>query len=175
MSTGKSMLIIAAIGLLALPVVSLAGGRAGDAPGPCGHRPGGFFGRHEGGLAPKMLLGRLGDKLELTDAQRDQIRALFEQNRAAMRELRSQLETAHNAYREAHPPGSFDEASARTFAQSQAQIQAEMTVKRMQVEAQVFNLLTPAQQDTLKQLRERHAERFGPGHEHRNMEEPEED
>jgi Spy/CpxP family protein refolding chaperone len=145
-------LTLLAIALIAVPALTVAqarfGGGDGHGPGFFGHR-----GRHGGdGFGAGMLLGRFADRLELTDDQRAEIEAIVETSREQSQTLREQLAEARQAYRDAHEPGTFDEAEARAHAQSQADLHAEIMVIRMKTKADVYNVLTPEQQEELKEI-----------------------
>jgi len=134
-----------------------------------GHGPGGpdgpdgMFGHGD----PGFLLGLVGDAIALTDEQRTQIETILEAGRPAIEELREKARTAHEEFRASHQPGQFDEQAVRQFAQSQAQLHAEIMVQGMRLRSQVHAVLTPEQQAKLEQLRERRQERREQRGEHR--------
>jgi Spy/CpxP family protein refolding chaperone len=159
MNTHRIILSALTIALLALPGAVSAqgyhGGPGGGGPGDgLGPGPGGFFG-HGGahdGFGPEMLLGRLADRLELTDDQRAQIEAIADTCRAQTSDLRDQIEAAWESYRENHEMGAFDETQARAFAETVSGIHAQLMVEHMRAASQAFNVLTPEQQAELKEL-----------------------
>ncbi len=137
-----------AIALIAIPTWSIAQHRSG---GQGGHGP---SMRDGAGFGGRMLLGPIGDKLELSDEQRQQIETIIETSRESTQTLRDQIKEGNEAYRANHEPGTFDETSAQAFATTQAGLKAELMVSRMKTKADVFNVLTPEQQEEFIQLRE---------------------
>jgi Spy/CpxP family protein refolding chaperone len=113
-----------------------AAGRLGG-PGFGGPGPGFGFGGRGAGL-------RLG-ALDLTEAQRDQVRQLTQQFREQMRpsaeRMRQSME-ARRAAAQATPP---DESGIRAAMQEMAQIQSDMAVQAAQLRSQILALLTPEQ------------------------------
>ena len=153
--------------VLALPALATAQGhhgRHGSGDHGAGG-PGGFLGHGKGpgGFGPGMLLGRLADRLDLSDEQRTEIEAIYEASRDRTADLRDQLQTAREAFHEDHELGVFDETEARTFAATATGIQAELMVEHMRANAEAFNVLTPEQQDALRDLLEDMGDLFGPG------------
>lgn len=164
MTKRKLTFTILALSLLTIPFIAIAQGHHGGRGEGAGDGPGGFFGhdRGHGGFGPGMLLGRLADKLELSDEQRTEIEAIYEASREATSELRDQRDAAREQYRETHEIGVFDETQARQFAETVTGIQAELMVAHMRANAEAFNVLTPEQQDELKDLLEQFGDFFGP-------------
>ena len=96
--------------------------------------------------------------IELTEAQRDKIFALTHAQAPALRE---QFKTLDKARRELHALafGAYDETKARALADAVGRAHAELTFARARTDAQILQLLTPAQR---KQLDEHPAGH--PGH-----------
>jgi len=116
--------------------------------GPMG--PGGFAGRRgpggpagpggPGGIVPGLRA------LDLTDAQRTQVRATMDAHKATFDGQREKLATAHKALRTAVTAATFDEATVRQKAADLAAIEADGAVLRAKVYSEVWALLTPEQQ-----------------------------
>jgi protein CpxP len=104
-------------------------------------------------------------QLDLTDAQREQIRSIFEQNRDEMRAAREKLRTARRGLHDAASAdtvakaGTIDESAIRTAAETLANAEAEAAINRARVHAQVWQLLTPEQQAKAKELRQQREQR----------------
>lgn len=111
--------------------------------------PGGM--REHGPLGP---LGRALHQLDLTDAQRDQVRAVLEAARPELQALREQLRTNRRTFRQSHPPTEVDETAIRAHVAAQAVIEADLAVAMARARASVLALLTPEQLAQLEQLRE---------------------
>jgi protein CpxP len=146
-----------AIAAIAVPGAAAAQGFGG---------PPGFGGPDEiGGPGLPFLehmLTRIADDLGLTDAQQSQIQAILDEERPAIESMREQLRDAHQAFRDSHPPGEFDEAAVRAFAESQSQTHVELMVAGARTMSRVHNVLTPEQREQLLQMRGRHGRRGGP-------------
>ncbi len=146
-----------AMAAMAMPGVALAQGFGG---------PPGFGGPDEfGGPGLPFLehmLPRLAEELDLTDAQQGQIQAILDEETPAIESMREQLRNAHQAFRESHSPGEFDEAAVRAFAESQSQTHVELMVAGARTMLRIHNVLTTEQREQLQQMRGRHHRRGGP-------------
>lgn len=136
-------------------VAALAGGSAtvfAQGPtrfGPPG--PGGPRGPHGGSRIDPGLFG-----VELTDAQREQVRAIHEAHRAALDEAARALHEAHRALAEAAQQTPVDEAAIKARSGPLAAALAQEALVRARVRAEVHGILTAEQ---LQQIAERQAER----------------
>ena len=116
--------------------------------GPLGHGPHGPGGR--GDFGP--LSG-----LNLTDAQKEQIKQIHESFAEQAKALREQMRTLHESQRDAMS-GTFDEAAVRAAAEARAKLHVEQEVLHAKIMSQVANVLTPEQR---AQMAERHKNRGG--------------
>lgn len=98
--------------------------------------------------------------LDVTDAQREQIRAVFEQYRPQFETLGSQARDAGRALGEAVTAEVFDEATIRDRSAALATVQADLAVLGAQVHAAVFNLLTPEQRQKAADLKAEREQRM---------------
>lgn len=157
MKANTILITTLAMAAIAMPGSALAQGFGG---------PPGFGGPDEfGGPGLPFLehmLPRLAEELNLTDAQRSQIQAILDEETPAIEAMRERLRDAHQAFRESHPPGEFDEAAVRAFAESQSQTHVELMVAGARTMSRVHNVLTPEQREQLQQMRGRHHRRGGP-------------
>ena len=118
--------------------------------------PGGFgerFGRGPDGL------GRGLQQLSLSDAQRDEIRAIMESSRESGRPLMEQLRATRRALNDAVTNDVVNESEIRALAAQMAPLQAEAAVQRAHTHSAIMNVLTPDQRDELDALREEARER----------------
>jgi protein CpxP len=109
-------------------------GPPGPPRGPFGHGPHGP--RGAGGFGP--LAG-----LNLTDAQKEQIKQIHEGFAEQTKALRDQMRTLHESQRD--PLSNFDEAAVRAAAEARAKVQVEMEVAHAKMMSQVVNVLTAEQ------------------------------
>lgn len=124
------------------------GGMVGRRGGPGG--PGG-----QGGIVPGLR------GLDLTDAQREQVKATMAAHMATFEAQRDKLRAAHKALNDAVTAGTFDEATVRQKAADLAVIDADAAVLRAKVHSEVWALLTPEQQAKAKALQTARPERAG--------------
>ncbi|MGE0885686.1 MAG: Spy/CpxP family protein refolding chaperone [Blastocatellales bacterium] len=105
--------------------------------------PGGGPGMGQGrGMLPLRFL-------DLTDAQKEQVKAIHEAEKAKVEPLLTQLREAHTAMREATANGQFNEEQIRAIAAKQSQAQVELAVSHARVQAQIYQLLTAEQRAKL--------------------------
>jgi periplasmic protein CpxP/Spy len=134
-TSSKILSIVLAFALLGS--VALA---EGPGHGPM-HHDGLFFGD------PMMA-----DYLNLSDAQRTQIRQIMESTRPAMEPLFQQEMQSRKAMMQLIMSNSFDEAKAQTLAQQSASIHEQMEVAHAKAAAQAYQVLTPAQKTQLSEF-----------------------
>ncbi|HUA15537.1 MAG TPA: Spy/CpxP family protein refolding chaperone [Verrucomicrobiae bacterium] len=113
--------------------------------------------RHFGMGAPMME--RFASKLDLTDAQKAQMKTIMQKQRPAMKPLLQQSRAIDEQLRQ-YVEGTYDEAKVRTLATQKAQIEAELTVQRTRVHNELYQVLTPDQQTQLKQMEATHQARM---------------
>jgi periplasmic protein CpxP/Spy len=94
-------------------------------------------------------------RLDLTEAQRDQVFKIFHDGAPAMREQMKAARRASQELRQAAISPSFDRARARQLADAQAKARSEMAFMRAQRISQVVAILTPEQRQKLEQMRSR--------------------
>lgn len=139
------------IGLLSL--VLLAGSALAQG-GPPEHK----FGR--GGFRGGPMSGMFLHRLDLTDAQKAQVKQIMTQERATLKPLMQQMAQGRTQLRQLALSGSFSEDQARSIAMQQSQNMTELMVQRARIENEVFQVLTPDQKTKLTQLLQERAERF---------------
>ena len=133
------------------PAVGRGGlGRFG---GPGG--PGGRFGRGGPG-GPGGPMGAFGplmlERLELTSDQKDRVKQIVDSHREDQQAIGKRMMAAHNALESAITTGAFDEALIRTRAADVAAVEADETVLRARIYAEVLQILTSEQQSKLKTM-----------------------
>lgn len=117
--------------------------------GPGG--PGGRgFGPGPGGpLGPIALPLR---QLDLSDAQRDQVRGVMQSHQAAFKEIGDRMRQARAALDATVTGDAVDESAIRARAADVAAVEADAAVLRAKVHQEVFNLLTAEQQTKAREL-----------------------
>ena len=112
------------------------------------------FGHHRGGF------GRLAKQLNLTDAQKAQMKEIRTASKAKTQPLRESMKSIRQQIAAATVDGSFNEAQVQALAVQQANIMAQLTVEKQRVKSQTYAILTPEQQIQAKALKDQMKERF---------------
>jgi Spy/CpxP family protein refolding chaperone len=152
MTRRTTLAALVILAMVAVPTFLLAGGWGhGHRLGP-GHRMGPGHGGAADGPRLLGLLDRLGDRLELTPEQEARIGALVDEAMPTIQAIREEMRSER---RESHAPcqlGDFDESEIRATVAAQAERMAELRVAVARLQADVFAVLTPAQQQELREL-----------------------
>jgi periplasmic protein CpxP/Spy len=143
-----------ALALAAIAMVAFAQDAPGQGqPGGRGRGERGFNRDGKRGGHDGIGLGRFARNLNLTDAQKEQMRQIAERHQAATSSLREQLRAQHRGERGSFD-GTFNEAAVRSAAQARANVEVELQVARARMMAELYNVLTPEQKTQLAQERE---------------------
>jgi protein CpxP len=146
----------------AAPPAAPAANAQAQAPPSAGPPPAGT-GRGQGrgaGMGPQGQpgAGPMGG-LNLTQAQRDQVRALRETQRKDAQALREKMRAARQQLQQAMRADIPDEAAVRSAAGAVAALQADQAALQARSRAQMMKVLTPEQQARVKDARARTAQR----------------
>jgi len=142
----KKFMVPAAVSfMLLLGLTSVAATYARDNAG---------FGRHRGFMAR-----RLARELNLSDAQRAQIKTIMQAEKPKLQPLMQQLHQSRMT-EQAAMGAQFDEAKARAYADQQARLMSDLMVERARIQSQIYSVLTPAQQQKMQQLRQERQQRM---------------
>ena len=121
----------------------------------------GRMGRMGGpGGGPLGRWGMLASRLGLSDTQRSQIKGILQAHGDELRGLGDKAMAAREALNDAIDSGTVDEAAIRARSAEVAAVEADMAVTRAQIEAQVFQVLTPDQQAQARTLQTQRKERM---------------
>jgi protein CpxP len=134
--TAGAALLAAGLGTAAL-AQDQGGRRGGRGFGPGGQGRGGFP------LA----------QLDLTDAQRQQVRDVMQRHREDMDAVGKRLGEAHRAQRAAVETVPVNEALIRSTSQALATAQTDMALLQARIHTDMWGLLTPDQQAKAKELK----------------------
>ena len=144
---------VALAGVMAAPVVAQQTAPEesrdrGSWQGREGGRRAGFHGpRGMRGMAGLPLRG-----LDLTDAQRQQVRSIVEARQGDFKAIGERLRVAQRAQHEAVTRVPVDENEVRARVNELAAVQADAAVLRARIHEQVYQVLTPEQQTKAKEL-----------------------
>jgi periplasmic protein CpxP/Spy len=116
---------------------------ADAAPPPPMHGPEFGMGGH--------MMGFFARYLDLSETQREQMKAVMQKERPALKPLMQQLHQTREQLKQ-YEEGAYDEAKVRTLAAQQTQTQVELTVQETRIHSELFQLLTPDQQAKMKEF-----------------------
>lgn len=102
------------------------------------------------------MLGFYTEKLDLSAAQQDQMKGVWEKEKPALKPLMEQMRQNHIAMNNLAATGSFDEAKTRALATQNAQTMIELEVQHARIKAEMVQLLTADQKTKLQQLEAEH-------------------
>lgn len=137
--------LMVAMGVMALLLCGTALVSYGQGPGS--HRG---FGGPGFGLALH--------ELNLTDAQKAQVKQIMEANKVTMKPLMVQMEQNRLAMLNAAANGAYDAGKVQALAGQRAQLEATMIMNREAIQHQIYTqVLTPEQQAKAEQLRSEQA------------------
>jgi protein CpxP len=114
--------------------------------------------RGPGGPGPRMRAPKGGGPIadlglrgiELTDAQRDQVRSITESHQTELQQVATKLRAAHRGFAEAVSADAIDESTVRARSTALAAAMADEAIVRARVRAEVRGILTAEQQQQLK-------------------------
>jgi Spy/CpxP family protein refolding chaperone len=124
-----------------------------------GHGPGGGFG-------PGFRMGRMAERLELTDDQLGQIRGILEARREQFEPLMAEQAQLRRELREAIHGEAYDEGLVRDVAGRLGESGVEIAVLRGRVAQEVMTVLTPEQQAEARELQQELRDGFRGGRRH---------
>ncbi len=151
MKSIRSRILIAALAVLMGSMVAKSQTANDTPPAPPMHG-------HEFGMGAHMM-GFMAQKLNLTEDQKTQMKAIFQKEQPTIKPLMQQQHQIDTQLRQ-YVEGSFDQAKVQVLAAQKAQIQAQLTVQETRIHNQLYQLLTPDQQAQLKQMEAQHEARM---------------
>lgn len=162
----KKSLLVAA---LALPLTAFA--QPGEGPRGDGFcdRPHHHHVHKHGHQHGKMHHGHHGKRdgmrhvlrgLDLSDAQREQIRQIMDQHRPQMREQAKVMREHRQALRELTTAEVVDEARLQQLSAQHGQIMSERTARRVRMQHEILAVLTPEQREMAREKLQKRGEGF---------------
>jgi protein CpxP len=138
----KLLVIVSVVGLLVCGAAMVA-----YAQGPEG-------GPHKAWGGPGHGMGMMLHELNLTDAQKGQVKTIMKANHASMKTVMQQMEQNRAALLAATANGAYDAAKIQALANQQAQLLAAMIVNHEAIQHQIYTtVLSSEQQAKVEQLR----------------------
>ena len=116
---------------------------------------------HAGHFGKRHGMGRLFSQLDLTDAQKAQIKQIHQNSRQELRPLAEEIRAKRQEIRQAQSAGTVDEALIRQKLTEIAPLEAKLMAERARIHEQTLSVLTAEQRTKLEQLREQFKSRRG--------------
>jgi len=114
---------------------------------------------HGMGMGMEGHMHFLAAKLNLTDDQKTQMKAIMQKEKPTMQPLHQQERQIDQQLRQ-YVEGNFDQAKVAALAAQKAQIQAAITVEQTRMHSELYQLLTSDQKAHLKQIEADHEARM---------------
>jgi len=108
------------------------------------------------GHGPGDMVEHISRELNLTDAQKDQVKALVEAQHATEEERHAKLDELRKQIEAATANGQFDENTVRNLANQQSQLEADQMVDHLRLHSKIYGLLTAEQRTKADQMMKMH-------------------
>jgi protein CpxP len=115
------------------------------------------------GQGPGDMIEHMSRELNLTDAQKAQVKTLLDAQQATEEERHTKLDDLRKQIDAATANGQFDENTVRNLANQQSQLMADQLVDHLRLHSQIYGLLTAEQKTKADQMMKMHGEGHGPG------------
>jgi Spy/CpxP family protein refolding chaperone len=112
------------------------------------------------GMFGGPMLGFYVHQLDLTAAQKAQMKAIMTKEKPGLQPLMQQASQGHSQLRELVMSGNFDEGKARELASQQSQTMTELAVQHARIASEMVQVLTPDQKTKLNTLITQHEQRI---------------
>jgi periplasmic protein CpxP/Spy len=113
---------------------------------------------HDFGMRGPMM-GFYAAKLDLTDAQKAQMKTIMQKEGPAMKPLFQQSRQIDQQLRQ-YAEGTDDEAKVQALASQKSQVEAQLAVAHTRIHSEMFQVLTPEQQTKMKEMEANRAVRM---------------
>jgi Spy/CpxP family protein refolding chaperone len=147
------------IAFAALAVAMAAGLALAEANGG---GPGMRHGMRQGFMGgPDMGLGMMLHKLNLTDAQHEQVKQIMQSERPNFKPLMQQEGQLHQQMLQlVTSGGNLDQAKASAIASQEAQVHMQMQLEHMKIASQIYGLLDQNQKSQVSDMIAKHQQRM---------------
>jgi periplasmic protein CpxP/Spy len=98
-------------------------------------------------------------QLELTDAQRTQVKEVMQKEHATMKPLMQQVHTMQQQLKQ-YSEGTYDDAKVQALVTQQAQTLVQLKVQETRIHSEIYQLLTSDQQAKMKEIEANHEARM---------------
>ena len=108
------------------------------------------------------MLGFYTDALDLTSAQQDQIKAIWQKEEPTLKPLMRQMRQNRAATEALIENGPFDEAKTQALATQHAQTAIALEVEHARMKSEMLQVLTPDQKTKLQEIEAKHQAHHAP-------------
>jgi protein CpxP len=115
---------------------------------------------------PGDMIEHISRELNLTDAQKEQVKAAFEAQRPIEEERHAKLDEIRKQIDAATANGQFDENVVRPLVSQQVQLQADSMVDHLRMHSKLYSLLNAEQKARADEMMKRHGEHGPEGRGH---------
>jgi len=98
-------------------------------------------------------------QLELTDAQRTQVKEVMQKEHSTMKPLMLQVHAMQQQLKQ-YSEGTYDDAKVQALVAQQAQTLVQLKVQETRIHSEIYQLLTSDQQAKLKEIEANHEARM---------------
>jgi protein CpxP len=98
-------------------------------------------------------------QLELTDAQRTQVKEVMQKEHSTMKPLMQQVHIMQQQLKQ-YSEGTYDDAKVQALVAQQAQTLVQLKVQETRIHSEIYQLLTSDQQAKLKEIEANHESRM---------------
>lgn len=116
----------------------------------------GFGGKGFGGRG----LARIAQKLNLTDEQKTEVKAITEDSRARLKPLMESLRESRKQAETLGTDGTFNEEQVNQIAANQSETMKQLFIEREKTKARIFAVLTPEQRAEAAKMKEQFKDGF---------------
>jgi len=100
----------------------------------------------------ERMLAFYADKLDLSSAQQDQIKAIWQKEKPTVRSLMQQMRQNRQAMDSLVENSPFDEVKVRALATQNSQTMIELQVEHARIKSEMLQVLTPDQKSKFQQI-----------------------
>ncbi len=105
----------------------------------------GHYGKRGGHKGMRGGKGMMFRGLDLTDAQKAQVKQITQTSRENMKTVHAQMKSNRQQLEAASANGNFNQAQVQSLATQQGNLHAQMIVEKERVKSQIYQILTPEQ------------------------------
>jgi protein CpxP len=98
-------------------------------------------------------------QLDLTDAQREQIKSVMQKEHSTMKPLMQQMHGMQQQLKQ-YSEGTYDDAKVQALVAQQSQTLVQLKVQETRIHSEIYQLLTSDQQAKLKEIEANHEARM---------------